>query len=274
MKVKCEYCESYIDDFEEHCPNCGAVNENMKRMANGIPQTIEELKDFCVDHNLPLPKMRFYIGENYRLPKAYGIYKDEDTGEFIVYKNKSDGSRAIRYQGVDEAYAVNEIYVKLQAEIQKQKAHKAAVMQSQSQSPYTERTIPNTYSSSSTSSGSSQGNKNNKNNKLLPKLILIIFIIMFGSSILEFLVFGVLGVVGTFASDSDYDVSYSSDYYDDDYDYSYDDDDYDYDYSYDDDYDSGYDDWDSGWDSDWDSDYDWDSGSDWDSSYSDWDSDW
>ena len=112
MKIKCEYCESFIDDTEAACPNCGAVNENMKRVANGVPTTIEQLKDYCVEHNLPISMMRFYIGENYRLPKAYGIYKDETTGECVVYKNKSNGERAIRYQGLDEAYAVNEIYLK------------------------------------------------------------------------------------------------------------------------------------------------------------------
>ena len=76
MKIKCEYCESFIDDTETSCPNCGATNENMKRVANGVPTTIEELKDYCVEHNLPISMMRFYIGENYKLPKAYGIYKD------------------------------------------------------------------------------------------------------------------------------------------------------------------------------------------------------
>ena len=113
MKIKCEYCESFIDDTETSCPNCWATNENMKRVANGVPTTIEELKDYCVEHNLPISMMRFYIGENYKLPKAYGIYKDEVTGECVVYKNKANGERAIRYQGLDEAYAVNEIYLKL-----------------------------------------------------------------------------------------------------------------------------------------------------------------
>ena len=50
-------------------------------------------------------------------PKAFGIYKDSD-GNFVVYKNKGDGTRAERYRGKDEAYAVNEIYQKLRSEIQ------------------------------------------------------------------------------------------------------------------------------------------------------------
>lgn len=274
MKVKCEYCESFIDDSEDFCPNCGAVNANMKRVANGVPTTIEELKAFCVEHNLPLSLMRFYIGEDYKLPKAFGIYKDEDSGEFIVYKNKSDGSRAIRYQGLDEAYAVNEIYLKLQVEMQKQEARKIAQMQSsaQNRSDYSNRTSNSDYSNRTNNSNyhettSSSRSSRSSGNKLKKRIILIIVLIFFGSSIIEMLFAGMIGAMSIFTSSgSDYDSSYSSDYdYDDDYDYSYN---YNYDYSYDSD------DWDTDWDSDWDSDYDWDSGSDWDSSFSDWDSDW
>ena len=65
---------------------------------------------------------RFYIGANLTEPKVFGIY--EKDGEFIVYKNKEDGSRAIRYQGTDEAYAVNELYQRLKEEIINQKQHK------------------------------------------------------------------------------------------------------------------------------------------------------
>ena len=60
---------------------------------------------------MPLEKMRFFIGINELSPRAFGIYREGDR--FIVYKNKSDGSRAVRYEGPDEAYAVNELYLKL-----------------------------------------------------------------------------------------------------------------------------------------------------------------
>lgn len=53
---------------------------------------------------------RFFIGKNITEPKAFGIYRDS-TGDFVVYKNKSDGQRAIRYQGADEAYALIQDYV-------------------------------------------------------------------------------------------------------------------------------------------------------------------
>ena len=85
-------------------------------MADQAPKTIEELKAFCANKGMPLEKMRFFIGEDYREARAFGIYRDED-GNYVVYKNKADGSRSVRYQGPDEAYAVKEIYEKLKSEV-------------------------------------------------------------------------------------------------------------------------------------------------------------
>lgn len=121
MQIKCEYCGSMIDDHEGKCPNCGAANLNIKRTTDHTPKTIEELKQWYQDRNLPpYETTRFFIGINYPNPRAFGIY--EENGEFIVYKNKDTGERAIRYQGTDEAYAVNELYLKLKSEILNQKS--------------------------------------------------------------------------------------------------------------------------------------------------------
>ena len=120
MKIKCEYCGNYISDTDINCPKCGAPNAGLIRSAEGVPKTIEELRDFCASHELPLEKMRFFIGEDYKQPKAFGIYREED-GDIVVYKNKADGTRAVRYRGKDEAYAVNELYQKLRAEISQRK---------------------------------------------------------------------------------------------------------------------------------------------------------
>ncbi len=79
------------------------------------PKTIEELKAFCEEKGMPLEKMRFFIGEDYSGAKAFGIYQADD-GDFVVYKNKADGTRAVRYKGPDEGIAVNELYEKLKAE--------------------------------------------------------------------------------------------------------------------------------------------------------------
>lgn len=122
MQVKCEYCGAYINDTDKFCTQCGAVNDNLKRSTDGTPTTIGELKKWYKDRNLPPEDVtRFYIGTDYKGARAFGIYESE--GNFIVYKNKGDGTRAIRYQGPDEAYAVNEIYLKLKSEILNQKAH-------------------------------------------------------------------------------------------------------------------------------------------------------
>ena len=122
MKIKCDYCGSFINDYDEKCPNCGATNEHLVRKAIGSPKTIEELKLWYEQHNLPPEETtRFFIGKDYKKPRAFGIYKDENTGNFVVYKNKDTGQRAIRYEGKDEAYAVNELYLKLKEEIINQK---------------------------------------------------------------------------------------------------------------------------------------------------------
>lgn len=120
MKIKCDYCGNYIDDTNEKCPECGSVNKNVKRTAKGVPTTMEELERFANEKGLPLRKMGFYIGEDFRGPRAYGIYKDIMSGDYIVYKNHSDASRSIRYKGPDEAYAVNELYQKLKSEVANQ----------------------------------------------------------------------------------------------------------------------------------------------------------
>ena len=124
-QVKCEYCGSYIEDCEEFCSQCGAVNDNYVRSASGTPKTIEELKSWYVARKLPPEETtRFFIGKNIKEPKAFGIYKDGRN--FIVYKNKANGQRAVRYKGTDEAYAVNELYMRLKEEILHQKSNNLA----------------------------------------------------------------------------------------------------------------------------------------------------
>ena len=116
--ITCPYCGSDLRSDEESCPGCGAPNAFYVTEA-GVPvslrpRTMEDLKDFAVEHCLPLEQMRFYVGRDYRESRAYGVYRDGD--KFIVYKNKADGSRAIRYAGPDEERAVGELYEKLLSE--------------------------------------------------------------------------------------------------------------------------------------------------------------
>ena len=111
---KCAYCGSTLSSSEKSCPNCGAANPNYIEDTPRtifLPKTIEELKEYCAERGMPLLRMRFFIGEDYREPRAFGIYQDGE--DFVVYKNKNDGTRAVRYRGKDEAYAVNELFQKL-----------------------------------------------------------------------------------------------------------------------------------------------------------------
>lgn len=286
MQIKCEYCDSLIDDSLEKCPNCGATNLNMARQAVDIPRTIEELAAFCREKNLDLEALHFYIGEDHRGPKAFGIYKDGEN--FIVYKNKSDGSRAVRYRGSDEAYAVNELYQKL----------KTVVFEAKQQG-----------SSKTPSRGVqfSGGGTNKRTGCLIAVVIAIIlpFVIGFFLNAIGWEPETKMPANGYYSYnneeyyhdstgwfryfnnawhrakvnseledhfdsyfDSMYDGDLIDDYFDDydDDDHPYDDDcnDYDYDdYDYDDDWDDDWDDDD--WDYDWD--YDWDDGFDWDSDW-------
>ena len=97
-------------------------NENM------IPQTIEELQEWYDNHDLPSSDItRFYIGYDYQGSCAYGIYKKQSDNTFVVYKNKPDGTRVIRYSGDSEALAVNELFKKLIVELKKQSQIKKAI---------------------------------------------------------------------------------------------------------------------------------------------------
>ncbi len=123
MKIKCDYCDNTYEDTLPQCPYCEAPNPSHKQV-KGAPRTIAELEQWYRDRNLPpYEKTRFFIGIDHQGPQAFGIYRDPQSGEFVVYKNKGDGSRAVRYRGTDEEYAVNELYQKLKDEIVHQKAN-------------------------------------------------------------------------------------------------------------------------------------------------------
>lgn len=118
---KCEYCGGILLSSDKTCPTCGATNLLYVEDAPSVvltPHTVKELAEYCAERNMPLQRMRFFIGENCKEPRAFGIYENS-AGEFVVYKNKSDGSRSIRYRGRDEAYAVQELYLILLEECHK-----------------------------------------------------------------------------------------------------------------------------------------------------------
>ena len=270
MKIRCEYCNSYIDESEEKCPTCGAPNKDFKRVGNQVPTTIVELEEWYKEHNLPpYETTRFFIGIDYKEPKAFGIYKDDKTGKFVVYKNKDTGERKIRYEGKDEKYAVNELYMKLKEEILNQK--------------------------------SLNSNKTTSRTGIVPKGILIAIITFVAIPILiELFVVGLFFILPKGPSRGYYNINNQEYYYVDGnwYIYSNDwvptskpsyegnvDDYYDgYSYSGNDSYSdiTTSDVYDSSWESsssssssnDWDSGSSWDSSDSWDSGSTDWGSDW
>ncbi len=79
---------------------------------HSVAELIERTKD------MPLERMRFFINEDRQEPRCFGIYQDAFTGHWVVYKNKADGSRAVRYSGPDEAYAAQELWAKINSEIE------------------------------------------------------------------------------------------------------------------------------------------------------------
>ena len=272
MRIKCEYCGQFILDTDPVCPSCGAPNKGVQRSADGIPKTIPELQQFCARHKLPLAQMRFFIGQDYKEPKAFGIYREED-GNFVVYKNKADGSRAIRYHGSDEAYAVNEIYQKMKTELDAQRAR-----------------------GTKKSGGSRTGKRSTSGNSGCGPVVLMVCI---GIMLLSLISMVASCVGGKDRADGYYhynDTYYYNQHgswytYDDDYDWIpavvdqelednasdyYESSNYSSGYGVEDFGDSNYYVEPSSWDSDWDDDdWDWDSGSDsWDSDSTDWDSDW
>lgn len=158
MKIKCRYCNNFMNDTDDICPSCGAQNEDVVRTAKSQPQTIEELKQWYTDRGLPpYETTRFFIGINYQKPRAFGIYK-ESTGKCVVYKNKDSGQRAIRYEGTDEAYAVNEIYQRLKQEIIEQKMNNVKKNQSGASGSGTRN-----VSGSGTRNALGSGTRNNAN---------------------------------------------------------------------------------------------------------------
>ena len=131
---RCPHCGALILSNEKFCGQCGApltgsadtagaANTGEQTPANAAvagssgwqpgtrPRTIEQLQDFCAYNEMPLEKMRFFVGEDYKEARAFGICREDRR--FVVYKNRSDGSRVVRYDGPDEAYAVGELYDKL-----------------------------------------------------------------------------------------------------------------------------------------------------------------
>ncbi len=93
--------------------------------------TIEDLSNFFKEKKISSVKTRFFINENRKDPKCFGIYKDDETNNFVVYKNKKDGTRFVRYEGLDEDIAVNIFFSKFTEELNLRKGKQKQAIQTQ-----------------------------------------------------------------------------------------------------------------------------------------------
>lgn len=89
-----------------HCPYCGTPNWEIDP---NVPETIHDLRNYCKKRRIHLHRNHFHLMEDYKEPKAYGLYRDEG-GQYIVYKNHASGEREISYSGDSEREAVQHLY--------------------------------------------------------------------------------------------------------------------------------------------------------------------
>ena len=88
-------------------------------MSRDIVHSVSDIKYLAEKNNMPLEQMRFFPGTDYREPRAFGVYQDTETGEWVVYKNKDTGERVERYRGFDEEFAAQELWEKMESEMNK-----------------------------------------------------------------------------------------------------------------------------------------------------------
>lgn len=118
----CKNCGQTFGNSEKQCPYCDYVVKTRKVVDRKMPSTIKELEEWYYIKDLPPCRVtRFYIGKNLKRKRVFGIYKGENTGNYIVYKNKDNGERSVRYEGPSEKVAVREFYLRLKQEINLQK---------------------------------------------------------------------------------------------------------------------------------------------------------
>lgn len=274
-------------------------------------QTLDDLIGFAKAANLPLDDMRFALGRDMGTqPKWFYIYREPNTGSWVVAKNKADGKAAIRYYGDDETEAVRIILDKMESEANargltiypdgrseytpppsKPRRTRTPVSNPMpSPGPYPDIDpwdVPENRENTSNPTRRRRRRTNTARNIILVGLVVVAMLLTAGLTI-------AISNAGNIGRPSGRRPSYDESYdvpapeyhwyfdfgpsYDDGYrDYRWNDPyeyDYGHDYNYDYDYDSDWyyddDDWDSGYD-DWDwDDSDWDS--DWDSGWDSWDS--
>ena len=83
------------------------------------PRTIEGFQQLAQEEEMPLEDIHFSLGEERGEANSYGIYREPDSRNVVVYRVKPDGTKRIRYRGNDEAKAVEILYDKFFDELGK-----------------------------------------------------------------------------------------------------------------------------------------------------------
>lgn len=121
MKVHCSSCGELVEDYEYRCPLCGSILYSAEDSTEGDSReirdidcdedisSIEELQEWVSKHRIPVEEMRITIGEKYSGCNLKGIYKDRETGEFVIYRQTSSGEYIEDLRCSDESLAVNKI---------------------------------------------------------------------------------------------------------------------------------------------------------------------
>ena len=244
-------------------------------MAKYQVNSINEFKDRAIENNITLEDKRFFIGTDCHEPCCFGVYQDENSGEWVAYKNKSNGERIERYRGPEEALACQLLWDKLEDEIDMRLRKYGGSLGPDGSSPYGKTTSGEIVPRSTYTPTTRDGQRRSPAKLVIIVLIIYALLAGFSGKLLSFFRNNVhttrYNDSTPYESTYDYndDSYYDSDSYDSSYDgYNYN---YNYDYYYNYDYDNSYDSYDSYDSWDWDSGSDWDS---WDSWDSDWDSDW
>ena len=123
MDQKMVYRPDLAEDAEEFCPLCGAPVAPEEEPApepaapaqpETAPRTVTELLALCDSFEVDPAAHSFFIGKDEKDASGYGLFLDE-FGDYVFYRNHTDGRRAIRYKGRDEGYAVGELYRRMKA---------------------------------------------------------------------------------------------------------------------------------------------------------------
>ncbi len=95
------------------CKNCGSRCDSGICKTCGTPQTITALRNWVVENNAGMIPHNLVIGEESVDPFVCGLYVDESTRDFVVYRTNECGFSRLLYQGQDEATAVYSLFSKL-----------------------------------------------------------------------------------------------------------------------------------------------------------------